>query len=157
MTLPLPPVSPMTPINRETFEQLAKQGNVIALSRRLMSDQLTPVLAYRRLVSADERTAPSFLFESVEGGANVGQHSFLGAQPCLEVVAKGHQVTVIDHRAGESTTTEEADPLSVPKRITESWKIVRPEGSPIDLPCSGGFSGGSGRAIVGRCFIHGWA
>ncbi len=134
----------MTPINRETFEQLAKQGNVIALSRRLMSDQLTPVLAYRRLVSADERTAPSFLFESVEGGANVGQHSFLGAQPCLEVVAKGHQVTVIDHRTGESTTTEEADPLSVPKRLTEGWKIVRPEGSPIDFPCSGGWVGYAG-------------
>lgn len=142
----------MTPINRETFEKLAKQGNVIALSRRLMSDQLTPVLAYRRLVSADERTAPSFLFESVEGGANVGQHSFLGAQPCLEVVARGHQVTVIDHRTGESTTTEESDPLSVPKRLAESWKIVGLEGgdaSPSDFSYPGGLSGGFSGGWVG--------
>ena len=136
----------MTPISRETFEQLAKHGNVIALSRRLMSDQLTPVLAYRRLVSADERTAPSFLFESVEGGANVGQYSFLGAQPCLEVVAKGHEVTVIDHRTGESTTTEEADPLSVPKRLTEKWKIVGLDSG--DVFSIGGFTGG---------FSGGWA
>ena len=45
--------------DRKTFRQLAGRGNAIALVRRLMSDQLTPVLGYRRLVSADERTAPT--------------------------------------------------------------------------------------------------
>ena len=61
------------------------------LSRRLMSDQLTPVLAYRRLVAADDRASPSFLFESVENGATLGRWSMLGAQPVLEVVARGQQ------------------------------------------------------------------
>src|SRR5690554_1132996 len=102
-------------IDRSTFRKLAGQANVLALTRRLMSDQLTPVLGYRRLVAPDERTAPSFLFESVENGATVGRHSFIGAQPAIEVLARGHEVTIIDHRTGEVQTSHEDDPLLVPK------------------------------------------
>jgi hypothetical protein len=36
----------------------------IALCEAIFSDQLSPALAYRRLVAPDERTAPSFLLES---------------------------------------------------------------------------------------------
>jgi len=81
------------------------------LARRLMSDQLTPVLAYRRLVAPDDRTAPSFLFESVENGATVGRWSMLGAQPVLEVLARGHEVEVRDRRAGTSERERLDDPL----------------------------------------------
>ena len=119
----------MIPCDLESFRQLARRGNLIALTRRLMSDQLTPVLAYRRLVSADERTAPSFLFESVENGATVGRHSYLGAQPSLEVVARGHEVTVIDRAAGTSVTAREDDPLAVPRRLTAGWRAVGPAGA----------------------------
>jgi anthranilate synthase component 1 len=122
-----------------TFRTLASQGNVIALVRRLMSDQLTPVLGYRRLVAPDERTAPSFLLESVEGGANVGRHSYIGAQPAIEVIAHEHEVTAIDHRSGTTTTSREDDPLSVPKRVTRDWKVV------------GGFP-----SIGGDMFTGGW-
>lgn len=38
------------------------------LFQRILSDHLTPVLAYRCLVAEDERSAPSFLFESVVNG-----------------------------------------------------------------------------------------
>lgn len=50
------------------FKDAAKNGNLIPLYRRIFSDHLTPVLAYRCLVKEDEREAPSFLFESVEPG-----------------------------------------------------------------------------------------
>ena len=83
---------PMTLPDREQFAELARRGNVVVLSRRLMSDQLTPVLAYRRLVQPDQRTDPSFLLESVEGGATVGRYSLLGARPQIEIVAHGHDV-----------------------------------------------------------------
>src|SRR5262245_38437694 len=106
------------------FRTLAQRGNVVALTRRLMSDQLTPVLGYRRLVAPDERTAPSFLFESVENGAMVGRHSYIGAQPAIEVIARGHEVTIADHRAGRSTTAIERDPLMVPRRITADWHVA---------------------------------
>ena len=59
------------------------------------------VLAYRRLVAPDERTAPSFLLESVEGGEKQGRHSILGARPAVEVLAKQNRVSVENHRTGE--------------------------------------------------------
>jgi len=59
----------------------------VPIGVRLLADQLTPVLAYRRLVSGDDRTAPSFLLESVEGGERQGRHSIMGARPMLEVVS----------------------------------------------------------------------
>ena len=58
-----------------------------------MSDQITPVLAYRRLVKPDDRMAPSFLFESVMGGDRVGRYSFLGAQPEAQIIARGPILT----------------------------------------------------------------
>ena len=41
---------PMTSLDLPTFRRLAQRGNFVALVQRVMSDQLTPVLAYRRLV-----------------------------------------------------------------------------------------------------------
>jgi anthranilate synthase component 1 len=48
---------------KASFDSQRQEAPLVMLSRRMMSDQLTPVLAYRRLVLPDERTAPSFLFE----------------------------------------------------------------------------------------------
>jgi anthranilate synthase component 1 len=135
----------MTCPDLATFRQLAEHGNMIALVQRVMSDQLTPVLAYRRLVTPDERTAPSFLLESVEGSMSVGRHSFLGSQPILEVVARGHDVTVVDHARGTTTTSHETDPLSVLQRLGASWRVVTegPTGRPEASFCGGwvGYTG----------------
>ena len=49
----------------ETFEELAKQGNVIPVHKVLAADLETPVSAYLKLSA---RRKHSFLFESVEGG-----------------------------------------------------------------------------------------
>ena len=147
----------MTP-DRDTFRNLAAQGNLITITKRLMSDQLTPVLAYRRLVRPDERTAPSFLFESVEGGSSLGRHSFLGAQPAMEVIAKGHEVTIINHRpdgnsaaAPVTTTITDPNPLSVPRRLTGKWKpvttIPTTAGGPADFT-GGGWIGYAGYDAV---------
>lgn len=106
---------------------------VVLYSRRLLSDQLTPVMAYRRLVAPDERTAASFLFESVEQGGAVGRYSMLGAQPAVEVVARQTSVSILtrlpDGRT-EERTMETADPLEVPASLN-LWSGVRIEG---DLP-----------------------
>jgi anthranilate synthase component I len=51
------------------FREAAGSGaNLVPLSQRILSDHLTPVLAYRCLVQEDQRSAPSFLFESVVNG-----------------------------------------------------------------------------------------
>ncbi|KAL1295712.1 hypothetical protein HN51_056559 [Arachis hypogaea] len=111
--------------NAAKFIEASKLGNVIPLYRCIFSDHLTPVLAYRCLVKEDERDAPSFLFESVEPGlsvSNIGRYSVVGAQPCMEIVAKENMVTIMDH--GEGCRTEEIveDPMVIPRRIMEKWK-----------------------------------
>ena len=44
----------MTRSEKADFLKHADRFNVIPVCRRIMSDQLTPVLAYRRLVAADD-------------------------------------------------------------------------------------------------------
>lgn len=51
--------------------EAAQRGNLVPVYRRIFADHLTPVLAYRCLVKADDREAPSFLFESVENGKSI--------------------------------------------------------------------------------------
>jgi anthranilate synthase component 1 len=51
----------------------------------LTGDGLTPVSAFLKV----ERSAPSFLFESVIGGEKVGRYSFLGTEPFVTFTARG--------------------------------------------------------------------
>lgn len=56
---------------RRFFEAAARgsgKGNLVPMWECIVSDHLTPVLAYRCLVPEDNVDAPSFLFESVEQG-----------------------------------------------------------------------------------------
>jgi len=117
----------------------AGAGQVLAapVSVRLLADQLTPVVAYRRLVSGDERTAPSFLLESVEGGERQGRYSIMGAQPRLQVVAHGHEVEFLEDGEGglerlapgaDFGPGRYADPLALLREITREVALVMPEG-----------------------------
>lgn len=107
-----------------------------------MSDQVTPVLGYRRLVSEDDRTAPSFLLESVEAGTSVGRYSFLGTSPSVEVIARATNVSIRDHRAGTSSDIVHEDPLEVVRSLSEGLVI-----DPDQLAENG---------IVPRTFAGGW-
>lgn len=111
--------------DRDTFRALASPGVIVPLHQRVMGDHLTPVLAYRRLVAPDERTAPSFLFESVETGGRAGRHSILGARPSVEVIAFGHEVTIIDHAADTTITRRVENPLGVMEELLGLWTLVR--------------------------------
>ncbi len=113
----------------ETFTQLAsavtKPGHVIPMYRRLTSDQLTPVLAYRRLVRGDERQAASFLLESVIDGDRQGRYSYLGAQPVAHVIARGHEVNYVDVETPlKSRTYTSDDPLREMAQYSQAWELV---------------------------------
>lgn len=110
----------------------------MVLRRTIMSDRLTPVLAYRAMVREDERTAPSFLLESVEQDGRVGRTSLLGARPRLVVSARGGVVTVRDRSTSEATVTTETDPLGVLRRLSAPMQLGTP---PEALP---------------DCFTGGW-
>ncbi|KAK3147728.1 hypothetical protein QOZ80_3BG0286010 [Eleusine coracana subsp. coracana] len=125
------------------FEAAARgtgKGNLVPMWECIVSDHLTPVLAYRCLVPEDDVDAPSFLFESVEQGpegtTNVGRYSMVGAHPVMEIVAKEHKVTIMDHEKGQVTEQVVDDPMQVPRSMMEGWNPQQ-----IDqLPDS--FSGG---------------
>ncbi len=130
----------MSQPDRSLFLQLAGEWNLVPVTRRLLSDQVTPVLAYRRLVSEDDRRTCSFLLESVDVGGAVGRHSILAARPVLEVMAREHEVQLMDHRDGSSRTWESPDPLGVPREVSEGQKVAPMNTwSSGDLP---GFAGG---------------
>ena len=117
----------------EQFRKLAATANLIPLYRQLFSDQLTPVLAYRRLVKPDDRFAPSFLLESVVGGEHAARYSFVGAQPMAQVVAYGHRVE--RKIEGDVEHYECDDPLAEMDRVTRAWHLA-------DVPELPDFTGG---------------
>jgi anthranilate synthase component 1 len=139
----------------------------IPVGVRLLADQLTPVLAYRRLVAPDERTAPSFLFESVEAGERQGRYSILGADPDAEFIADQHTVTRrtrrpprLHHAADIQRDTDDADditehvsdPLATLRDATADIELVTPPESQRthDLPDAflGGWVGFAGYDAV---------
>ena len=115
----------------------------VPLGLRLLSDQLTPVVAYRRLVSADERTAASFLLESVEGGERQARHSILGARPVIEVSAKEHAATVVDRWRGTSDEREVENPVELLRELSAGITLAVPR----DLVA---------RGVLPSCVLGGW-
>ena len=125
---------------QESFDELRTKFNVIPVVRRILSDHLSPVLAYRRLVASDDRTAPSFLFESVDNGNEVGRFSFLGADPVLELVAYGNEVCIKNHELGTEEKQNSENPLELAKTLSKNWKVAPPV-TTGDLPLPS-FTGG---------------
>ena len=119
-------------IETYTRENHGKKPNLVPLYSRIMGDQLTPILAYKSLVSEEEdKGAPSFLFESVVNGTQQGRYSFVGARPLLEIVAKGHKVEIVDHRKGCVSNMEYCkDPLAIPEDLSKDWSPVVPNELP---------------------------
>ncbi|KAL5984415.1 Allatostatin [Asimina triloba] len=122
---PPPPASSVAADEFSKFREASKKGNLVPLCQCIFSDHLTPVVAYRCLVKADDWDAPSFMFESVEPGFRssvMGRYSVVGAQPTMEIIAKENFVTVLDHEEGQRKEEFVEDPMMVPRRIMEGWK-----------------------------------
>ena len=88
-------------------------------------DHLNPVMAYRRLVAKDDRTAPSFLFESVENGDEIGRFSYLGANPACEIIAYGTDVTIRNLESGEENKCNSDNPLQLAREISSKWNVSK--------------------------------
>ena len=68
------------------FRQLASKFDLVPVYRRLLSDTLTPVSAFRLL---DDGISGGCLFESVVGGERVGRYSFVATHPQSRYAAWG--------------------------------------------------------------------
>lgn len=114
----------MTDSPSKAFAANVQQFDLVPVTRRVLSDHLTPVLAYRRLVASDGRTDTSFLLESVEVGGAVGRHSILAARPGMQVTARRREVTVIDGRLGTEEVRQCEDPLAELEALTQLLRIA---------------------------------
>ena len=91
----------------EKYESLAREFDLVPVYRRLLSDHLTPVSAFRLL---DDGHSPACLFESVIGGEKIGRYSFIAIGPRSRVVAFRNNVEW--HHNGQTTSQTVADPLA---------------------------------------------
>jgi len=137
----------------ETFRELAKQGNLIPVTRRLLADLETPLSAYRKL----QGQAESFLFESVEGGEHLGRYSFVGCRPRTVIRQTGSQVQTLEHGRPTGTFTVDPDaPDQDPVRVRDGLVVVeRVLGRyrPVTLPNLPRFTGGA-IGFIAYEFIH---
>ena len=107
---------PYTP-SFEQFADLAADVDYVPVYRRLVSDALTPVQAFRKLNVA----SAACLFESVIGGEKVGRYSFLASDPFLQISARGEQVTVSRSDTRHNGSTDKS-----PSWKTESFECSNP-------------------------------
>jgi anthranilate synthase component 1 len=101
----------------DEFASLAIEHDFVPIYRRLLSDALTPVTAFRLLDRDEDSAGPSVggacLFESVIGGEKVGRYSFLAAGPILRFSATRNQVTITDLVGDRPVEMfEDPDPLN---------------------------------------------
>ncbi|MEL7048846.1 MAG: anthranilate synthase component I, partial [Pseudomonadota bacterium] len=78
--------------DRAAFGAIYSSGQAQILSTKLVADLETPVSAYLKLSGGSG--GMSFLLESVEGGAQRGRYSIIGARPDVIWRAQGHQAEI---------------------------------------------------------------
>ena len=127
----------------ESFAKLAVENDFVPVYRRLLSDTLTPVTAFRLL----DDGGPACLFESVIGGEKVGRYSFLASRPAERFASKGATIQWTtglgtEHPKVENLTA--ADPLDK-FREHFHYRVAEVDGLP---PFIGGAIGYAGYDVV---------
>ncbi|MEM1306349.1 MAG: anthranilate synthase component I [Pseudomonadota bacterium] len=115
----------------EAFEERYAAGDAQVVWTRRVADLETPVSAYLKLTGG--RTgAPSFLLESVEGGANRGRYSIIGGEPDVLWRAFGDRAEICRAPAApEPTFTPEPDgTLASLRSLLAESHLIAPEGLP---------------------------
>src|SRR5580698_677657 len=103
--------------SRESFRELAHQGNLIPVYREIIADMETPVSAFQKIDTGDH----SFLFESVEKGGKFARYSFLGASPQVIFQVRGKDV-VLREGAQERRYAIADDPLRELERLMAGFR-----------------------------------
>ena len=127
------------------FRKLASRGNVIPICRQLLADALTPVMAYQRLAmpAGGQRSAHSFLLESVISEEKLGRFSYIAVDPVATFTARRDETTIIRDGAEKTVTTH--DPLAELAGMLDGYRHVDIEGLP---PFTGGLVGYAGYDLI---------
>src|SRR5262245_10389401 len=137
----------------EELQQLAAQGNLIPVTRRLLADFETPLSAYRKIRGHGE----SFLFESVEGGEHLGRYSFVGCNPRAVIRQQHDRIEVLENgkvveqfgvgaQTGSGDMPAVRDGLQIVEAVLKKFRPVSRPGLPR-------FTGGA-VGYIGYEFIH---
>jgi len=122
-----------------TYQSLAREYDLIPVSREILADLETPISVFMKLC-LDEPGA--FLFESVEGGEKVARYSFLGCRPMLTLVHKSGVSRLLrgeeaaePRSVGAETAAErgewmEGDPLGHLRQVMQRLAVYQPPGLP---------------------------
>jgi len=115
----------------ETFQKLARKGNLIAVTEVIPADLETPVSCFLKLAGNTEN---GFLLESAEQDETIGRYSIIGLKPQTVFSAKGEKVTLkIGKR--ESVVRQDGRLLEAVCDFMKRFKVANPESLP-------GFGGG---------------
>ena len=105
--------------SKSEFLEMAGRGSTIPVYRTLLSDHLTPVLAFRKLLAEGEQ---GFLLESIVGMERVARYTFLGVRPRMTLRAFGRRVELIGPNG--RIETFDADPLAKLGELLARHKAV---------------------------------
>ena len=122
--------------NYETFQKLAREGNLVPVYREILADTETPVSAFMKL-----RDRPyAFLLESVEGGEKWGRYTFLGYDPQTIFRFQGSDV-LIQKNGTTYRHRHQGNPLEILRKTLQTFKPVPVAGVPRFYGGAVGFLG----------------
>ena len=104
-----------------TFEQMAREAQIVPVYRQLLGDRLTPVSAFQ-VLGRDEH---AFLLESVVGGEKIARYSFIATAPSLVYqVTEGNAVILPTTNRGpfEPKQFRTTDPLADLQKLLPARK-----------------------------------
>jgi len=101
-------------LTRAEFVDLAGRYPVVPLTTTILADRETPVSAFEKLVGS----SPGFLLESVQGGEQWAQWSFLGWDPAFTLVSRGGKVGA----EGADLDLPDGDPLEVLENLLARYR-----------------------------------
>jgi anthranilate synthase component 1 len=129
-------------IDQARFDELAREDhNRIPLVREVLSDLDTPLSVYLKLADGPY----TFLFESVDGGANWGRYSIIGLPARRVFSFRAHALSVIEDGVVVDTR-DVADPLAEVEKLRAEFRVPQLP----DLPAfTGGLVGYFGFETVG--------
>ncbi len=118
------------------FARLAKTANTVPVYCSLLSDQLTPVSAFDRLVEGADH---AFLLESVIGGEKIARYSFLATSPVATFEAKNTKVKITDQNG--TREIDDVDPLAELETLLSQYNVAQPPNLPRFLGGAVGYAG----------------
>ncbi len=112
--------------DRTQFKQLARKGNVVAVSRTIPADLETPVSCFLKLAQNEPH---AFLLESAEQEEKIGRYSFIGLDPRIILSSKADKVEI--ENTVQKSKVSRSEPIhKVLEESLETFQLANPENLP---------------------------